>query len=114
LRSDANESEFTGAITPQPNEEQIACHFPKPILLNTVRRVPMFLSRSFILLPVLTYLFKGYANFPYDWSPSTVDIQIFRVGNLVILVIPGEMTTMAGRRIRYVRRPGFIPRHGSF
>ncbi|KAI0002253.1 Neutral/alkaline nonlysosomal ceramidase, partial [Russula compacta] len=66
-----------GAVTPPPNEDQIACHFPKPILLNS-----------------------GYAHTPYEWSPSVVDIQMFRVGNLVMLVIPGEMTTMAGRRIR--------------
>jgi len=38
---------------------------------------------------------------------------MFRVGNLVILVIPGELTTMAGRRIRYDRIPGFISRHGG-
>ena len=112
LRSDAHESDFTGAITPMPNEEQIACHFPKPILLNTVRRGPS--SYQGVLFPVLIHLFKGYAHTPYEWSPSTVDIQMFRVGNLVILVIPGELTTMAGRRIRYVRRPGFISRHGSY
>jgi neutral ceramidase len=34
---------------------------------------------------------------------------MFRVGNVVILIIPGEMTTMAGRRIRYVRRPVLHP-----
>ena len=28
---------LVGAITPLPNEDQAACHFPKPILLNTVR-----------------------------------------------------------------------------
>ena len=33
---------------------------------------------------------------------------MFRVGNLVMLIIPGEMTTMAGRRIRYVRRPLYV------
>jgi neutral ceramidase len=53
---------------------------------------------------MLIFFFKGYAHSPYDWSPSIVDIQMFRVGNLVIMVIPGEMTTMAGRRIRYVRK----------
>ena len=45
---------------------------------------------------------QGYAEKPYPWSPHTVDVQMFRVGNLVMLIIPGEMTTMAGRRIRYV------------
>lgn len=29
---------------------------------------------------------------------------MFRIGNLVMLIIPGEMTTMAGRRIRFVSR----------
>ena len=27
---------------------------------------------------------------------------MLRVGNFVILVMPGELTTMAGRRMRYV------------
>lgn len=27
---------------------------------------------------------------------------MLRIGNVVILIIPGEMTTMAGRRMRYV------------
>jgi len=74
-----------GAVTPLPSADQIACHSPKPILLNT-----------------------GYAHTPYDWSPSVVDIQMFRVGNVVILVIPGEMTTMAGRRIRNAIRARLI------
>ncbi|KAJ7887337.1 Neutral/alkaline nonlysosomal ceramidase [Mycena olivaceomarginata] len=75
-------------MTPSPSEEQVACQYPKPILLNM----------------------------PYEWSPSTVDVQIFRVaksffgaspklairmltGSSVMLIIPGELTTMAGRRI---------------
>ena len=67
-----------GAVTPQPNAEQAACQSPKPILLNT-----------------------GYAHFPYEWSPSTVDIQLMRVGNFVMLIMPGELTTMSGRRMRW-------------
>ncbi|KAH8110485.1 Neutral/alkaline nonlysosomal ceramidase [Phellopilus nigrolimitatus] len=74
-----------GFVTPQPNAEQAACHYPKPILLNT-----------------------GYAHLPYEWSPSTVDIQMLRVGQLVILVIPGELTTMSGRRIRNAVRAELI------
>ncbi|KAJ7815949.1 Neutral/alkaline nonlysosomal ceramidase [Mycena olivaceomarginata] len=72
-------------ITPIPSAEQVACQFPKPILLNT-----------------------GYATFPYAWSPSTVDIQMLKVGNLVMLVIPGELTTMAGRRLRNAVRTQLI------
>lgn len=44
----------------------------------------------------------GYASQPYDWSPKMVDIQIFKAGQLVLLIVPGEFTTMAGRRIRQV------------
>ncbi|KAI0740585.1 Neutral/alkaline nonlysosomal ceramidase [Earliella scabrosa] len=74
-----------GAVTPLPPQEQIDCQAPKPILLNT-----------------------GYAHFPYEWAPSTVDIQILRVGNFVMLIIPGEMTTMAGRRLRDAVRARLI------
>ncbi|KAF7317824.1 hypothetical protein MKEN_00870300 [Mycena kentingensis (nom. inval.)] len=72
-------------VTPAPPEEQIACQYPKPILLNV-----------------------GYAHEPYEWSPSTVDVQILRIGNLAILVIPGELTTMAGRRMRETVRAKLI------
>lgn len=66
-----------GAVTPLPSAEQKACHYPKPILLNT-----------------------GAAHFPYEWAPNSVNVQLLRVGNFVMLIMPGEFTTMAGRRIR--------------
>ncbi|KEP52903.1 neutral/alkaline nonlysosomal ceramidase [Rhizoctonia solani 123E] len=66
-----------GIITAPPSEEQKRCQYPKPILLNT-----------------------GYTKFPYAWQPDIVDIQMMRVGQFVVLVVPGEFTTMAGRRIR--------------
>jgi neutral ceramidase len=59
----------------EPTEEQIACHYPKPILLDV-----------------------GEMQKPYQWTPNVVDIQIFRLGQLIILVSPGEASTMAGRR----------------
>jgi neutral ceramidase len=58
-----------------PSEEQIDCHSPKPILLDV-----------------------GEMTSPYLWTPNVVDMQVFRVGQLVIIVSPGEATTMAGRR----------------
>ncbi|KAF2718780.1 ceramidase like protein [Polychaeton citri CBS 116435] len=58
-----------------PNETQIACQEPKPILLDV-----------------------GESENPYAWSPNIVDIQALRVGNLYIIVSPGEATTMSGRR----------------
>ena len=33
-------------------------------------------------------------------QPSIVDIQILRAGQLVVLCVPAELTTMAGRRLR--------------
>jgi len=57
--------------------EEKACQAPKGILLPT-----------------------GSVNFPWPWAPSDLPVQILRLGQLVILVIPTEMTTMAGRRLR--------------
>lgn len=74
-----------GAVTPYPSAAQIACQYPKPILLNT-----------------------GYAHTPYEWTPAVVDIQILQVGQLVMLIIPGELTTMSGRRLRNAVRAKLI------
>jgi len=60
-----------------PTEEEIACQAPKPILFNT-----------------------GDMDRPYAWEPSTLPIQVLRVGSLFIAVPPSEFTTMAGRRLR--------------
>jgi len=40
----------------------------------------------------------GEMHTPYQWTPNVVDVQAFRVGQLVIIVSPGEASTMAGRR----------------
>ena len=60
-----------------PSPEQNACHQPKPILLDV-----------------------GEINNPYLWTPNIVDVQLLRVGQLIVIVSPGEATTMAGRRWR--------------
>jgi neutral ceramidase len=72
-------------VTAPPPKEQVACQYPKPVLLNT-----------------------GYAHTPYEWQPDTVDIQMLRVGQLVMLIAPGELTTMAGRRLRNAVRTALI------
>ncbi|KAF2742351.1 neutral ceramidase precursor [Sporormia fimetaria CBS 119925] len=64
------------AISPA-GAAQRACHYPKPVLLNV-----------------------GQANTPYPWSPNILDIQVLRVGQFLMIVAPGEATTMAGRRWR--------------
>ncbi|OAA55426.1 neutral ceramidase precursor [Cordyceps fumosorosea ARSEF 2679] len=58
-----------------PSQEQIDCQYPKPIVLDV-----------------------GEVGRPYEWTPNIVDVQTFRVGQLLIIVSPGEATTMAGRR----------------
>ncbi|XP_042514235.1 neutral ceramidase 1-like [Macadamia integrifolia] len=60
-----------------PDKDQVNCQYPKPILLDT-----------------------GEMKEPYDWAPSVLPVQILRIGQLVILGVPGEFTTMAGRRLR--------------
>lgn len=40
------------------------------------------------------------SNLLHCRQPSIVEIQILRVGQFVILCVPGELTTMAGRRLR--------------
>lgn len=37
---------------------------------------------------------------PYPWAPKIVPLQILGVGQLVIIAVPGEFTTMSGRRLR--------------
>lgn len=59
----------------QPDARQVRCQHPKSILLNV-----------------------GEVRRPYQWTPNVVDVQTLRVGQLVIVVSPGEATTMAGRR----------------
>lgn len=59
----------------EPSEDQKVCHGAKPILLDV-----------------------GEITTPYLWTPNIVDVQVFRVGQLFIIVSPGEATTMAGRR----------------
>lgn len=68
---------LVGSLVKAPSKQQVDCQKPKPILLDT-----------------------GETKLPYDWAPSILPIQIIRIGQVVILCVPGEFTTMAGRRLR--------------
>ncbi|KAI3464734.1 hypothetical protein Pfo_021397 [Paulownia fortunei] len=61
----------------EPSQYQVDCQKPKTVLLDT-----------------------GETFWPYAWAPAILPIQILRMGKLVILSVPGEFTTMAGRRLR--------------
>nr|WBW70150.1 venom protein [Lampona murina] len=60
-----------------PSEDLKKCQKPKPILLAT-----------------------GEMDFPYMWQPFQVPTQILRIGQLAVVAVPGEFTTMSGRRTR--------------
>lgn len=68
---------FIAGLLHKSTPAEIACQEPKGILLPT-----------------------GSVNVPYPWAPDVIPMQILRVEQLVILVVPTEMTTMAGRRFR--------------
>lgn len=74
---------FLAGFIAKPTPEQIACHAPKPILLDV-----------------------GQTH-PYPWTPDVVPVQIITVGKLVLLGVPGEFSTMAGRRLRNTVRSVF-------
>uniref|UniRef100_A0A3Q2TM12 Neutral ceramidase n=1 Tax=Fundulus heteroclitus TaxID=8078 RepID=A0A3Q2TM12_FUNHE len=60
-----------------PSNQTKECHHPKPILLST-----------------------GEMNWPLPWHPQIVDVQIITIGSVAVIAVPGEMTTMSGRRLR--------------
>ncbi|GES91766.1 neutral ceramidase-like [Rhizophagus clarus] len=67
---------FFTSLIKQPTKETIECQRPKPIVLAT-----------------------GEMTFPYDFTPSIIEIQLLKIGNFIICVVPGEFTTMSGRRL---------------
>ncbi|RZC39406.1 neutral ceramidase-like [Asbolus verrucosus] len=73
-----------------PTEEEIACHAPKPILINS-----------------------GGASFPYEWQPQIVSTQIVTIGEVALIAVPGEFTTMSGRRLRDAVKATIIANGGS-
>ncbi|KAL6055923.1 Neutral ceramidase [Balamuthia mandrillaris] len=68
---------FIGSFLSKPSKEQMACQYPKPILLNT-----------------------GGIQFPAPWEPSILPLQLVRLGQVVLIAVPGEFSTMSGRRLR--------------
>lgn len=55
-------------------------------------------SPKVFLSDVSVVLFMRY--FISFRQPNIVDLQLLRIGNFVIVCIPAEFTTMAGRRLR--------------
>ncbi|GBP78312.1 Neutral ceramidase [Eumeta japonica] len=68
-------------IVGAPTAEDEACHAPKPILLAT-----------------------GRSTFPLEWHPTVVSASVVWLGGVAVAGVPGEPTTMAGRRAKDVLR----------
>jgi len=60
----------------KPSAEQVACQDPKPILLDVSIYIPL------------------------PWVDQILPLQIFRIGQLYLIGVPAEFTTMSGRRLR--------------
>jgi neutral ceramidase len=76
--NDSNPNGFWNIIAgflSEPTPEQKKCQYPKPILFNT-----------------------GGITFPCPWTASILPLQIVNWGQLYIIAVPGEFTTMSGRR----------------
>lgn len=83
---------IVGAALKPPSRKQSECQGPKPVLIDT-----------------------GEMSQPYAWAPSILPIQMLRIGQLVILSVPSEFTTMAGRRLREVVKSTLITKsNGEF
>ena len=77
--------DFISGLLQEPSPEQVECQAPKPILLDT-----------------------GEYVLPFAWHPIHIDTQVrksisltpaqvLRIGQVLLLAVPGEFTTMAGR-----------------
>lgn len=66
---------FVCSIIAKPTKELVECQKPKPVLLAVGLNQPA-------------------------WVPHNMPVQIFKIGHLVIAGVPGEFTTMSGRRIK--------------
>jgi neutral ceramidase len=77
-----------GSLLHKASPEQRECQHPKEILLDT-----------------------GSISFPHPWAPDVLPIQLFRLGQLLIVNVPTELTTMAGRRLRKALKAAMVE-HG--
>jgi neutral ceramidase len=86
-----------------------AAQGPKSIIIEMGERRMMGTSNVGALV-IPGFLDPGLATFKSQhrsgalgdkpWTPQVLPLQILIVGNLAITAIPGEMTTVAGRRLR--------------
>jgi neutral ceramidase len=73
-----------------------------PPLLNLIKNFIKKPSKKMVncQLPKAILLAIGEMYFPYQWAPNIIPTQMLQIGKIVIAGLPGEFTTMAGRRMR--------------
>ena len=52
----------------------------------------------FLLKYDIKRVFFLQMTFPYKWQPDIVDIQVYRIGQLAILIVPGEFTWLCSTK----------------
>lgn len=77
--------QFIAHMISMPTEEEKSCQAPKNILLH-----------------------PGGMNLPYPFFPSVLGFQMMRIGSLIIVAVPGEFTTMAGKKTREAIKAVFV------
>ena len=86
----------------KPTKSYYDCHHPKPVLLPTGCK--QLISNYRKLYDVKNHFINNYLisdmDKPYAWHPHIIDVQILKIGQVFILAIPGEFTTMSGRRVK--------------
>jgi hypothetical protein len=64
-------------------------------------------SLSSLFVCIITSETTQGATFPCPWSASVLPLQMFQWGQFVMIGVPGEFTTMAGRRLRDTVKQAF-------
>lgn len=62
----------------------------------------------------LSWLVLLQMTFPYAWQPNITPVQLLKVGQLIITALPGEFTTMSGRRMRDALAQVFLLSYQAF
>ncbi|KAG2496430.1 hypothetical protein HYH03_005654 [Edaphochlamys debaryana] len=81
---------LVSALVAPPSAAQRACQAPKPILLDT-----------------------GQITVPYLWQPRVTQVSLLRLGRLLVACVPGEFSTMAGRRLKRALAERFAAAWGA-
>lgn len=82
------------------NKEIVADLFKKRFIgLRNVNLIP-HIEPFHDLLGVLKKAYQNRITLKYDWWPTILELQYFQVGSLLIIGVPGDITTQAAFRLK--------------